>query len=424
MGPIPGAMELIPFREREKRMEKETCMECVEICHKENAWLSESLVRISRWFFFGAFLSGITVLFFLLWNSPNFPHTQNFLERYIEKNYHWAILSEMVIVLLSGAYTLFSTIRSRSGWIGGFVLTPFFLGLSISLIITKPWFYNITQENSRMDKAIFFAFLAIFLDGFLMIQAAEDEENFDKETAFTGIFSFLILLFLLLMVAMSHDVHRAEAYLQQSCKEAKAFPKSLSYSMIWSNVRPSEVRSDLQNLGGYGAMIAAKAYQRAGYEMPVVVWDNLMRLGQYVNVLQSRGLLSGGVPWQITPKAGTLRHLRRLEPYYRFFRHPNTRFYLDHSGLNFFWRYRRIQALHRGDFFTRKLASIAEVEAVGRWLEPQYDYEISLMLGTGGVSGYYASYHRRYEKWQRCLESEGPSFCSDLKPSRGYIPNN
>ena len=341
-------------------------MECAEDCCEENASPLESLMNTALWFSLGAFFSGMAALLFIFWHGPNFPHPQNFFERYITEKYNLAVLSEAFIVFLSGAYALFSTIRLRFGWIGHFSLTFFFLGVFVSLAATEPWYHLITQQNSHIDKSLVFVSFAGCFDSFLLL---EREKNCLKIAAFI----LLVVSFLLFPITFNHDIHRAEAVLQQSYKEAKSFPKTLSYSMNWSNVRSSEVRSDLQNLGGYGAMIAAKAYQRAGYEMPVVVWDNLMRLGQYVNVLQSRGLLSGGVPWQITPKAGTLRHLRRLEPYYRFFQHPNRRFYLHHSSVSFFQRYRQMQALHQGDFFTRKLASLAKAEAVGRWVEPRYE---------------------------------------------------
>ena len=391
----------------------------------EEDYTSKGFAKASRVLSFGIFLSGIAVLLFLLHNDPHFIHPQNFLEQYISKNYHSAVLNDMIITLLSGAYTLFSTIFFRLSWrVGVFSITIFLLGLAIPLFILQPWYSQITGERLHIDVAIVFVIVGIFFDSLAIATLVQSDDSCGREE-FLGIyFSISLVLLIILGIIMNHNSDRAKVQLQQVYKEAMTFPKAVSYSMDWSNVEPSKVREDLRDLGGYGAKMVAKAYQQAGYETSVVVWNNLMQLGRYVNTLQSQGLLSGGIPWQITPSASTLRHLHRLEPYVYFFQHHNIHFYTAHSGVNFFERYRRIQALHRGDFFIRNLASISKVEAVSRWLEPGYRYEISLTLGTGGVSKYYEDHARQYKKWQRCMESEGSSFCSNLKPERGYIPNN
>ncbi len=391
----------------------------------DKALILEGLARATRILCFGMLLSGVAILFFILWHNPHFPHPQNFLERYISKNYRGDIISDMGIILLSGAYILFSTISFRLRWsVGMFSITLFFLGLAIPLLIAQTWYVRITGVPLHVDVAVAFVFLGILFDIVAIMHMAQSDENNDQEVFLEAVLVFSALLLSVFALVMYHDSEHADVHLRQAYQEAKSFPKAISYSMDWHNISPYKVHADLQSLGGYGAMIVAKAYQRAGYETSVVAWNNLMQLGRYVNTLQSQGLLSGGIPWQITPRANTLRHLHRLEPYGRFFRHPNVRFYLNHSGVHFTWRYRRIQALHRGDFFIRNLASISKVEAVSRWLEPGYRYEISLTLGTGGVSKYYEDHARQYKKWQRCMESEGSSFCSNLKPERGYIPNN
>ncbi len=390
----------------------------------DKAWLLENLAKAARVWFFGMLLSGITVLFFILQHSPHFPHPQNFLEKYVAKNYHWALLCNLSIILLSGASILFTTIKFRLGWkIGMFSITLFLLGIFIPPLATQTWYHHITQEHPHMDVILLFAFLGIICDYLVAVQVEKLEESSEKGSYWLGIL-FVIFIIPLVVLSLHHKIKRIEAHLQQTYQEAKTFPKDISYSIDWHNISPYKAQTDLQGLGGYGAMIVAKAYQRAGYETSVVAWNNLMQLGRYVNTLQSQGLLSGGIPWQITPSASTLRHLHRLEPYVYFFQHHNIHFYTAHSGVNFFERYRRIQALHNGDFFIRNLASIRKVEAVSRWLEPGYRYEISLTLGTEGVSKYYEDHVRQYKKWQHCMEREGSSFCSDLKPKRGYIPNN
>ncbi len=228
----------------EKLVFNEAHMKQAETRCREDISLSERLMSDTGWFSTGAFLSGITVLLFLFWHNPNFFHPQNILERNIEENYHWAILSEVFIVLFSGAYTIFLTMRLRLGLVGDFPLTLFFLGFSIPLMMTQLWYYMITQQSSHIDKVFVFVSFGISFDGIFLMLGKEND--LDNTIAYIQSFIFLIVLLLTLPMVLGHDVHRVESHLEWLYKEAKSLPKTPSHSTNQLDAHASKTKLHLQ----------------------------------------------------------------------------------------------------------------------------------------------------------------------------------
>ena len=140
-----------------------------------------------------------------------------------------------------------------------------------------------------------------------------------------------------------------------------------------------------------------------------------------INRLQNHGLLTGGVPSHVVPRPRSLKKILHLAPYYQFFTHPSFNFYINHYGLHD--KYRAIQQLHRGDYFTRHLASLKKIELVNSQIGSYYEYQISRALGTGKISKYYKSFEHQYQNWQNCVAQEGKSYCTTLRPHKPCIYN-
>ncbi len=217
------------------------------------AWISQSLVMASRWFSLGMLLSGVPVLFFLLWHSPHFHHPQNFSERHITHNYYDAILCEVGLIVFSVTYMTFSRIRWQLGWIRShFTFTSLFLGFSIPVLATHPWYYFITQEDSHIARSLLLVAFTFLFELIIGLQFMQNEKYINEKIFSPDFLAFFVLPLVLFVISAIHYGTHAEKLLQKTYQEAKAFPKTFSYSKTSANVVPYKF--------GVGSVIPASRY--------------------------------------------------------------------------------------------------------------------------------------------------------------------
>ena len=373
------------------------------------------IVKASRIMALGTFISGILVLIFFATHAPHFQAPLSFLEQHIQNIYHNIILCDGFLLLLSGFYLWFSTKYFHLKYDPGiFTWTVLFSGVLLPFWVASFWYSQITHGHVSLLDLKYFIGYGFFMDvTFDMIYGGE-------ETQETRAY-YLKVVGLTMMISYAYFTtsmgHEAEYYLNQEYHTAASFPKSNAFVLNWNDVYISDVHEGLHNLGGDGALVVAHAYRAAGYHMPMVVWDNLLQLGQYVNNLQSHGLLKSTTPWTATPVSQSLKEVSKVQEYYTFFQHPDWNFYAHHS--HFSSMYSDIESLHSGTYFTKDLPSVHTLMSIEQWLNSQRP-KVPHSLGTESVLEFYKKYDENFEQWQKCAKEEGAAYCAYLYPKSDH----
>ncbi len=176
-------------------------MELIHPSYKKqwNSQLSMVFASASRVFSFGVFLSAISVWLFFYWHAPHFSYQLNITEQDIVLAYHRLIWSDVGILLISGLYTIFSTMRFGLRWnLGEFALTSFFLGLCVPIIAAQPWYHSITHGSLPLDHFFLVIFMSLFSDIIIQIIMRDEDEKTSEVSRFLIVFfvAFISLFFL------------------------------------------------------------------------------------------------------------------------------------------------------------------------------------------------------------------------------------
>jgi len=364
----------------------------------------------------------VSIPFMLLVSPPHFYIANHFLNAAINRSFN-TVLTELIILTVfagMGAALLYFFVGRRDQRLILFDFTAVVVGLlGPFLLFPYRYCFDLTGYRSpivHIFLGLLFCVLVVdFVRGpwvlFYRNIDLTKNVNYSRSLLAWSLSTFFLVIF----------IQPIKNYTDLYYQHSKVVPATPVPVMNWQLVSTSQTQKDLQKMQGDGALIVAQIYRQNGYKAPVVVWDNLVALGNYINTLQKQGLLTSGVPWRVLHSLDQrITAIPKLESYYHFFQKPTKHFLLHHS--HFLKAYQRLQLLHQGRYFTVQLPTLQELQFTAHWLRPQNRDDISRFLGSSALIGYYKHYQKLDEVYRHCVDQLGQrAYCATLRPHRGAI---